>query len=104
MPLSQGQLYSMTQRNQLAESKFLQAIRILRKLNHPDKSQPLSNLANLYRRQNKYVQADLLFKEALEVREKFKESLNCAQLYFSLGTNSKDMQKWEDSETYLKKA
>jgi tetratricopeptide (TPR) repeat protein len=99
-----GQLYMMTNRDSQAEIKYLQAIRITRNLAHPDRAQPLSNLGNLYRKQGKYVQADMLYKEALQVREQTKETFYCGTLYTKLAVNSKDQRNYEEAEYYFKKA
>ena len=94
----------MTNRDRDAEIKYLQAIRITRKLAHPDRAQPLSNLGTLYRKQKKYVQAEMLFKEAVQVREQTKENFSCGTLYYKLAVNSRDQKNYEEAEFYFKKA
>lgn len=64
----QGILYSKTNRIHEAEKKFLQSIHVMRKLVHPDRSNALIQLANLYHQQTKLISAEMLFKEALEVK------------------------------------
>ena len=49
-------------------------------------SEPHSNLGNLYKSQNKYVEAKKCYKKAIEINPKFSFALlNLASLYLSLG-------------------
>ncbi len=57
-----GMLYASTNREPEAEAAFLKALSIWRKSKHPDVSQTLNNLANLYKRQHKFAQAEMLYK------------------------------------------
>jgi hypothetical protein len=58
----------------------------------------------LYRKQQKFVQADLLYKEALQVREAAKETFACAQVWYSMGLSNFHSKKYADAEYNILKA
>lgn len=63
-----GKLYSLIGKEAESESYYLKAIRIWRKLKHPDLCNSLINLATLYAQQKNYTKAELLLREAYELR------------------------------------
>lgn len=75
-----GLLYALTGREAEAEAAFMRAMAIWRKSRHPDLSQTLNNLANLYKRQHKWAQAEMLYLESLEIRSRNGEQLTVSQV------------------------
>lgn len=98
-----GQLYSITHREKEAEAKLMQAIAIAKKLQHPDRAQFLHNLAILYKNQQKFTQAEMLFKEAIEIKERLKEPLSTAQSMVQLGVLYTQLKQFTLSEDMHKK-
>src|SRR4051794_38206136 len=77
---------------------------IWRKIKHPDLSQTLNNLANLYKYQKKYAQSEMLYLESIEIREKNGEKLAVSQNYSNLGGLYHEQMKYPQAEAALLKA
>src|SRR5258708_28848259 len=73
---------------------------------HPDVGQSLNNLANVYRLQGKYSEAEALFNRALTIREKALGSSHpdVGQTLNNLGLLYRDQGKYVEAEELLKRA
>ncbi|TAL70270.1 MAG: tetratricopeptide repeat protein [Bacteroidetes bacterium] len=89
-----------------AEPYYNEALKIYRKLNHPDLPLCLTNLAVLYKDMGRYQDAENLYKEALDIRRKIynKPNLSLANSINNMARIYRLTGKYQQAETLFMEA
>ncbi|MEM9447009.1 MAG: CHAT domain-containing tetratricopeptide repeat protein [Cyanobacteria bacterium P01_E01_bin.6] len=72
---------------------------------HQSLAEPIYNLAELYRQQGRYLEAEPLYQEALTILDlHFGETLDTAATLHSLGLLSYSLEQYSDAENYFQRS